>query len=115
MHGQKKRRKRTRRGSIELEGIKLHWELLTEPQWTSEDGYRGLRFSVRSEDERHRELILEYPFPDKRTGNGLRQIPQRPQFTLKQIEADVRHAMISGWDPESRGKAFIFNLAEKRV
>jgi hypothetical protein len=112
MHGQKKRRKRTKDGLIEVADSKLRWELLSEPQWTSEDGYRGLRISVRTEEGRHRELILEHPFPRKTTGNGALQIPQRPQFSVKQIEADVRRAIADGWDPESRGKTFVFHVTK---
>jgi hypothetical protein len=42
----------------------LKWWLVREPQWTTEDGYIGHRISVQTEDARHRELILEYPFPE---------------------------------------------------
>jgi hypothetical protein len=111
MHGQKKRRKRSLGGLIRVEGVRLSWRLLSEPQYTSEHGYKGLCISVRTEDERHRELILEYPFPEKVTGNGMPQIPQRPRFSVKTIEADVRQAIVAGWEPESRGKALILNLS----
>ncbi len=110
MYGQKKRRKRTRGGLISAGKSKLRWDLLSEPQWTSEDGYRGLHISVRTEDGHHRELILEYPVPKKTTGVGLPQLPQRPQFSVKQIEAAVQRAIAEGWDPESRGKTFVFHL-----
>jgi|SRR5579863_3950735 len=113
MHGQKKRRKRTRDGLIEVEESKLRWELLSEPQWTSEDGYRGLRISVRREEGRQRELVLEYPFPPKTTGVGAPQLPQRPQFSVTQIETDVRRAIAEGWDPESRGKTFVFQAKKE--
>jgi hypothetical protein len=110
MHGQKKRRKRSLEGLIAVNGVNFTWSLLSEPQWTTEDGYKGLCISVRSEDDHHRELILEYPFPKKFTGNGLPQIPQRPKVSFKTIEADVRKAMAAGWNPESRGKSFVFKL-----
>lgn len=97
-------------GSLILPRLRVRWELLSEPQWTSEHGYRGVRIAVRNEDENRRELILEYPFPKKRTGVGLPQLPQRPQVNVKQIEVDVRRAMAEGWDPESRGKAFVFHV-----
>ncbi len=115
MHGQKKRRKRHKEGLIVVEGVSLEWRLLSEPQWTSEDGHRGVRISVRSEEGRHRELILEFPFPNKRCGyrDLIPQLPQRPQISEKAIETNVRHAMTAGWDPASRGKAFIFRLSER--
>jgi hypothetical protein len=110
MHGQKKRRKRTMEGLIAVDGNSLKWRLVSEPQWTSEDGYIGLRISVQTEDAHHRELILEYPFPKKVTGVGLPQLPQRPKFSVKTIEASVRRAIAAGWDPISRGKRFVFNV-----
>jgi hypothetical protein len=113
MHGQKKRRKRSLEGSIEVAGFDLCWQLLSEPQKSTEHGYKGLCISVQTEDERHRELILEYPFPDKTTGNGAPQIPQRPKFSVKTVESDVRMAIAKGWDPESRGKALIFRVPER--
>ena len=110
MHGQKKRRKRSLDGSITVDGVGLYWRLLSEPQWTSEHGYKGLCISVRTEDGRHRELVLEYPFPKKCRPNGMRQLPQRPKFSEKTVEAGVRQAMDSGWEPASRGKTFVFQL-----
>ncbi len=90
MHGQKKRRKRTLEGLMAVDGNRLKWCLVSEPQWTTEDGYKGLRISVQSEDGRHRELILDYPFPKKFTGNGSPQVPQRPKLSVKTIESNVR-------------------------
>lgn len=112
MHGQKKRRKRTMDGLIAVNGNRLKWRLVSEPQWTTEDGLKGLCVSVQREDGRHRELILEYPFPKKTTSIGAPQLPQRPKFSVKTIEADVRNAMAAGWDPTSRGKSFVFRVAE---
>jgi len=97
MHGQKKRRKRTMEGLLAVDGNKLMWSLLSEPQWSTEGGYIGLRISVQLEDAHHRELILEYPFPKKFTGVGAPQLPQRPKFSVKTIEASVREAIAAGW------------------
>lgn len=110
-HGQKKRRKRSLDGSIAVDGGRFTWELLSEPQWTTEDGLRGLRISVRREEGNHRELILEFPFPKKTNGVGLPQLPQRPKFTERTVESGIREAINSGWDPESRGKAFVHTIS----
>src|ERR1700674_3710638 len=111
MHGQKKRRKRYREGSIAVDGVSLNWRLVSEPQWTTEDGYKGLCISVWTEEGHHRELILEYPFPKKTRPNGIPQIPQRPKFSVKTIQADIRQAMAAGWEPTSRGKVFVFHVS----
>ena len=109
-HGQKKRRKRSLEGQITVEGHNLYWELLSEPQWTTEDGYRGLCISVQTNNTSSRELVLEFPMPTKTTGNGMPQLPQRPKFSAKSIEDGVRLAIVAGWEPESRGKAFVFKM-----
>jgi hypothetical protein len=109
MHGQKKRRKRFKDGSIAIDGFRLYWKLISEPLWSTEHGYKGLCISVRTEDGRHRELILEYPFSQK--PHGTFQFPQRPKFSEKTVETDVRRAMAAGWQPDSRGKTFTHHLS----
>jgi hypothetical protein len=111
MHGQKKRRKRLLKGVMDVEGANLCWELLSEPQWSTEHGYQGLWISVRSEDQSHRQLILAYPYPKSRLGKPL-PLPQRPRFSDKTIASGIRKAMKAGWDPVSRGKAFVHYLAD---
>lgn len=106
--GLKKRRKRTIEGAAEIEGVSLRWELLSEPQWSnSGDGYKGLCISVRVVHEARRELIIEYPYPKGNDGRPL-PVPQRPAVTLKAVEASIGQALNAGWDPTSRGKAFVF-------
>jgi hypothetical protein len=107
MHGQKKRRKRTIEGLITVEGTNLFWQLVSEPQWSTEHGYQGLCISVRTEDKRHRELVLQYPYPRSKSGRYL-PLPQRPKFSERSIETEVRRAIGAGWEPTSRGQAFVF-------
>ncbi len=106
--GLKKRRKRTIEGEAVIDGIKLLWELVSEPQWSnSGDGYKGLCISVRVADEVRRELVIEYPYPTGADGRPL-PVPQRPTVTPKLVEASISDALGAGWDPSSRGKAFVF-------
>jgi hypothetical protein len=107
---QRQRGKRGIEGSLTIDGVDLNWELVSEPQFTSSREWKGLCISVRTEDGRHRELILQYPFPKKTNELGIPQLPQRPKFTEKTVESDIRQAMASGWDPESRGKTFVFRV-----
>ena len=109
MHGQKKRRQRTIEGSIDVDGTIMCWRLLSEPQWSTEHKYKGLCITVQVEDESHRELILEYPYPTNKHGSPL-PLPQRPNFSAKTVEADVRKAIASGWNPISRGKTFVYHI-----
>lgn len=105
MHGQKKRRKRTAEGVLEIDGLFFFWRLVSEPQWTSEHRAKGICFSVQAQEGSHRELILEYPF---RQPGKVPQFPQRPAFSLKTIAADVQRAIAAGWEPLSRGKAYVY-------
>ena len=106
--GLKKRRKRTIEGRASIDDTALVWELTSEPQWSnSGDGYKGLCVSVRA-DEARRELIVEYPYPAGGDGRPL-PVPQRPDLTPKMVEASIRQAIDAGWDPSSRGKAFVFH------
>ncbi len=106
--GQKKRRKRTIDGEVSIDDIPLLWELISEPQWSnSGDGYKGMCVSVQVADESRRELIIEYPYPTGTDDRPL-SVPQRPNLTSKLVEASIRQAIDAGWDPSSRGKAFVF-------
>jgi hypothetical protein len=107
--GLKKRRKRTIEGVAKIDGVGLRWELLSEPQHSnSGDGYIGLRISVQVVDGGRRELIIEDPFP--RDSRGFRMfLPQRPPVTAKMVEVSIHQAIEEGWDPSSRGKAFMFH------
>ena len=108
MHGQKKRRKRSIEGTASLDQLSLVWELESEPQWSnSGSGYKGLCISVRVADAARRELIVEYPYPTDKTGKKL-PVPQRPAVSQSLVEASIRQALDDGWDPGSRGKAYVF-------
>lgn len=110
MHGQKKRRKRLLEGKIEIGELVLCWHLLSEPLWSNEHGYKGLCISVQAEGEAGRRLILQYPYPTNKSGSPL-PLPQRPNFTVKSIEEDVRLAIKEGWEPLARGKALVFCIS----
>jgi hypothetical protein len=101
MHGQKKRRKRSISGEFEIDGLHLVWELVSEPQWTT-DGPKGLCVLVRLAEGAHRELTIEYPC-DRATF-----FPQRPKLSAAIVETETRSAMAQGWNPESRGRGIYF-------
>ena len=103
-----KRKKRTIEGTVSIDDVDLRWVLTSEPQWSnSGDGYKGVCISVQVVGEARRELIIEYPYPKGRDGRRL-PVPQRPTVTPKLVEGSIREALNAGWDPSSRGKAFVF-------
>jgi hypothetical protein len=101
MRGQKKRRKRSISSDLEIDGLHLVWELVSEPQWTT-DGPKDLCVSVRLAQGSHRELTIEYPY-DRSTF-----FPQRPKLSPAIVETETRAAMAQGWNPESRGRGVYF-------
>lgn len=103
--GLKKRRKRTLKGTAIVHDVRLQWVLISEPKWSS-DGYRGVCISVQVVDQARRELIIEYPFPRGR--DGRHPLPQRPPVTPALVQNSIREAFDAGWDPSSRGKAFVY-------
>jgi hypothetical protein len=58
--------------------ISLCCQLVSEPQRSTEDGVPRVWISVRTEDRRHRELILQYAYPRSKSGQYL-PVPQRPK------------------------------------
>jgi hypothetical protein len=109
-----KRKKRTIEGAVTIDGVALNWMLISEPQWSnSGDGYKGLCISVKVANEARRELVIEYAYPADRDGRSL-PVPQRPAVSPKLVERDIRLALGAGWDPSSRGKAFIYSHADVR-
>ena len=106
--GQKHWRKRSIKGAADIDGAALLWELASEPSWSnSGDGYKGMCIAVRVADAARRELIIEYPFPTGKDGRPL-PVPQRPPLSQAMVESSIRDAIKAGWDPDSRGKAFVF-------
>jgi hypothetical protein len=113
-------RKRSAQGIVSVGGMKFRWAVHREPQWCTADGWKGLAISVRLEDGSGRELILEYPYPQK--GRKLRidgktylvapNPPVRPSISKKMIEAGIGQAIEAGWNPMSRGKAFAIQATE---
>jgi hypothetical protein len=100
--------KKSRETPIVVDGYALSWRLQRQPVWGDRDGYKGLALSVQRTDAVRRELILEYPFLGRPNSPGY--LPERPKVSQREIEADIRLAMEAGWDPDSRGKTFAFQV-----
>ena len=123
MHGQKKRRKRSMEGETNIDGVSLFWALRSEPQWSSEHGHEGMTIEVHRVDGSFRKLILQYPIPKGRgrSVDGLKYssgpfYPLRPNLSAKEVERDIRSAIAGGWDMNSRGRTFVFQvLGESEV
>jgi len=106
------RSKRSIEHAITLDGHKLVWWLHREQQLTTDDGWKGVAIHVRAADRVRRELHMEYPVlmtPKIGViGTDRVVINIRPVKVLQHI----RQAIADGWDPESRGGQFIYELDE---
>jgi hypothetical protein len=92
--------------------VSLVWALVSEPQWrNSGGGYKGVCVSVHVANEAHRQLVIEYPCPKDQNGRPL-PLPQRPSLTPKIVETSVREVLAAGWDPNSRGKTFLYYVPD---
>ncbi len=111
MRGQKKKQNQIIDETIVVDDIDLRWHLHSEPQFTSEFGHKGRRFSVRKVEGTKRELIIEFPFP-KETPNRKPLSPQSEKISTSVLEAAIRQAIGAGWRPQSRGRVFNFQITE---
>ncbi|MFI5184791.1 MAG: hypothetical protein ACHQNV_10345 [Vicinamibacteria bacterium] len=70
-------------------------------------GLKAISISVSLRPERTRELILDFTLkvgPEEATPSEARLV--------RALEPAIRAAMAAGWDPETRGRAFRYEVAE---
>jgi hypothetical protein len=70
-------------------------------------GIKAISISVSLSPERTRELILDFTLKV----NAEDSLPSEVRV-VQALEAGIRRAREAGWDPESRGRAFRYELAE---
>jgi hypothetical protein len=93
--------KRSIEGKISVDGIEFTWRVHREPQWCTQDGWRGLVLSFHQIDA-SREALVEWPMP--KSGNSV-PYRQRPKIDTPLLKAGIQSALASGWEPLSRGKS----------
>src|SRR5689334_19270998 len=90
---------------ITIDGEDYFWRF--RHGWVLDRGLKGVSISVWRVPERTRELILDFPF----SVFGLHRSPKRTVLVAA-LPAAVRAAVAAGWQPDSRGRTFRFNLPE---
>lgn len=101
-----KARKRQAGGTFVIDGHEMTWSLLREAHYSTE-GYKGMAFTVRTLGPRtYRELILEFPYPERKPGFH----QEKERILPQNVEAAIRLAIATGWKPTSRGRPFILQL-----
>jgi hypothetical protein len=99
----------TKRGSVRVDGTEFFWSIAhKEGHANTGSGHKGLvglAILVRSKDVNRRHLLLEFEPTDRYLGR-----PQRPTFRIpdRKLAGCIQNAIAAGWDPESRGKQFVF-------
>ena len=106
------RPKRSIQSEINIDGLSLEWNLHREQGWCGEDRWRGIAILVQVAGVARRELLLEYPVVRTEKNGWTRDDPQRPAISAKRVESHIRAAMEAGWDPDSRGKPFVYQVSE---
>ena len=106
------RAKRSIEATVTVEGFSLFWRLHREQQEFTSDGWKGISIHVRVVEAARRELYLEYPAVLNQKAGLFRTLPPRPTIVAAKVEGHIRQAMAAGWDPESRGKPFFYQVAE---
>jgi hypothetical protein len=107
------RAKRLIESTVTIDGISLVWHLHREQQGNAAEGWRGMAIHVRVAEGVRRELNMEYPpIETQKTNFSKIGYSPRPNIVAAKVEAQIREAIAEGWDPESRGKPYVFHVAE---
>ena len=90
-----------------IDGVEYHWRMrhLWVLQYSTP--VKGISISVWLQTERTRELILDLPYS---LFNPLR--PASKPALVNAVRHAIPAAIADGWDPESRGRAYRFEVPE---
>ena len=106
------RPKRSIESEVNIDGVELVWRLHREQQWCGEHRWKGVAIHVHVTGVARRELFLEYPAVQTQKDGWSRIDPRRPNIQIKRVESHIREAIRAGWDPNSRGKPFVYHVSE---
>src|ERR1700722_3519627 len=95
-------------GTIKVEGAEYRWSIYRQPGWVSERGLVGMAILVETMKSSARELLLEFAM-DHPTGHRCMPAHARFRISNRRLIECVQNAIRTGWDPNSRGKRFIFD------
>jgi hypothetical protein len=106
------RAKRKIQYAITIDGHSLIWHLHRDQQGSVEDGWRGVAIHVKAAEGVHRELFLEYLAVIPQKSLYMKTLPAQPAIRPSKVEANIRQAMADGWDPDSRGKPYVYEVED---
>ena len=93
-------------GVIEIAGIEYSWYIR---HWSGAssmyENFRGPSVSVCLVPEKSRELIVDFCFSDY----PFTKPKSQPEFVAR-LRSSIQAAIEAGWDPESRGKPWVYSV-----
>jgi hypothetical protein len=104
--------KRSIQSEVTIDGFHLIWNLHREQLMPAQDDWTGMAIHVKIAEGVRRELYLEYPVYYKEQHGVKFTEPPRPTIVPAKVVAHIRQAIEDGWDPDSRGKPYIYELDE---
>jgi hypothetical protein len=100
-----------KKGLIKVGEIDFRWSVFRQPTWTrgrAQDvaTLLGLAILVEHPEPSRRDLLLEFDIDRTRHGD----MPQHQRFRLPddRLIAAIQDALQAGYDPDSRGKRFVY-------
>ncbi len=106
------RTKRSIQAAVTIDDFPLIWHLHREQQLSTADGWRGVAIHVKVAEGVHRELYLEYPAVMTQKVGFTRTDFVKQNVSPAKVAAHIRLAIEAGYDPGSRGKPFVYEVAE---
>jgi hypothetical protein len=98
-------------GVVKVGDVDYRWSVFRQPTWTRGRTHDtptllGLAILVESPEPSHRELLLEFDSDESRH----RDMPMRQRFHVPdgRLVHAIESAVEAGWNPDSRGKRFVF-------
>lgn len=100
-----------KKGTVKVGETDFRWSIFRQPTWTrgrTQEGFTllGLAILVEPPESSRRDLLLEFGIDRTRHGD----MPQHQRFRIPdaRLVKAIENAMIAGWNPESRGKRFVY-------
>ena len=94
-------------GTLTVDGVEYSWEYRHSSRFDSAFGLCGPSVAVRLRPNRTRDLIIDFPISAFDTKGK-----PRNAILVGHLTSVIRSALEAGWDPESRGKPFRFNVTD---
>jgi hypothetical protein len=98
-------------GVVNVGDTDYRWSVFRQPTWTRGRSHDtpillGLAILIEHPEPRRRELLLEFDIDPERHGD----MPQHQRFRIPagRLVQAIESAIGAGWNPDSRGKRFVF-------